>query len=97
MFDKRLKLLLEKHDLSVAKLARETGIPKSTIQSWLAKSQPSVYHLDKVAAYFKMTIDELVFDRKPQSSTDDLFKEIFIHSGTYKVQVTRLVKKDEDE
>jgi transcriptional regulator with XRE-family HTH domain len=97
MFSKRLKQLLEKHNLSAAELARKTGIPKSTVQSWLVTGQPSIDHLDKMASYFNMSIDELVFNRKPKSPAEELFNEVFIHSGTYRVQVTRLVKKDEEE
>lgn len=97
MFDKRLKALLTKHKLTVAELARRTGISRTTIQSWTVGAKPSVYELDKVASYFEMTIDELVFDRKPKSSIEELFEEALIHTGHYKIQITKMTKKDQDK
>src|SRR5690606_27439060 len=93
MFNKRLKFLLEKHDLTVAELARQTGIPKSTVQSWMASSQPSVYQLDKVATFFEMTIDELVFDRKPAGIIDQLLKEVEVHNELYRISIKKVIKK----
>lgn len=94
MFDKKLKKLLQSHNLSVTDLAKLTGVPRSTIQLWTAGGTPNVYQLEKVATYFKITIDELVFDKKEKQPTEDLFIEEFTHSGHYKIQITKLTKKD---
>lgn len=95
MFDKKLKSLLESHNLSVAELAKRTGVPRSTIQSWIAKATPNIYQVEKVANYFNVTVDELVFDKKPKNSVEELFTEALIHSGHYKISITKLTKKDE--
>ena len=97
MFDKRLKALLAEKKMTVTSLAKATGISRTTIQSWTVGAKPSVYELDKVATVFKMTIDELVFDRKPKVSVEDLFHETEIHVGNYKLRITKLTSKDEDD
>lgn len=97
MFDKRFKALLKERGLNVTELAKLSGVSRTTLQSWLTGVKPSVYDLDKVGKVLTMTIDELVFGRKPKSSVEDLFKEVLIHSGTYKVKVTKLTEKDEDD
>ncbi len=97
MFEKKLKSLLETHNLSVTELAKRTGVPKTNIQSWLTGTSPNVVQVDKVATYFNMTVDELVFDRKPKSSLESFLSEIHIHEGVYKVQISKLVKNNKDE
>lgn len=97
MFDKKLKALLRSHNLSVAELAKRTGLPRSTIQQWTAGGTPNVYQLEKVATYFNITIDELVFDKKPKQAIEELFTEALVHTGHYKIQITKLTKKDESQ
>ncbi len=98
MLDKKLKALLKSHNLSVAELANRVDVPRSTIQQWIAGTAPNIYQLEKVASYFKLTVDELAFGRKPKASVEELFTEALIHSGHYKISITKLVKKDgEDE
>lgn len=97
MFDKKLKTLLKSHNLSVAELAKRTGLPRSTIQQWTAGGTPNVYQLEKVASYFNITIDELVFDKKPKNLIEDIFNETLIHSGEYKIRISKLTKKGESD
>lgn len=97
MFDKRLKALLKERNISVTDLAKMTGISRTTIQSWTAGAKPSVYELDKLCNVFNMTLDELVFNRKPKNAIDDLFSEALIHTGHYKIQITKLTKKESSE
>ncbi len=95
MIDKKLKALLKTKNLSVTELSKATGVPKTNIQQWLTGSSPNINQVDKVAQYLGVTLEELCFDRKPKNSLEDLFQEILVHSGTYKIQVTKLNKKDE--
>lgn len=97
MLDKKLKGLLKAHNLSVSELSKKTGVPKTNIQQWLTGSAPNVYQLDKVAAYFKISIEELMFARKPKTSIEGLFEEALVHTGHYKIQITKLTKKDEEQ
>lgn len=96
MIDKKLKALLKSKNMSVAELAKATGVPKTNIQQWLTGSSPNINQADKVALYLGISLEELCFDRKPKNSLEDLFQEILVHSGTYKIQVTKLTKKDEE-
>jgi transcriptional regulator with XRE-family HTH domain len=89
MFDKRLKALLSQKGWTVTELAKKTGISRTTIQSWTVGAKPSIYEIDKVATVFDMTIDELVFDRKPKNSLEEFFSEAEIHTGHYKIQITK--------
>lgn len=98
MFDKKLKALLKSHNLSVTELANRTNVPRSTIQQWISGTAPNIYQVEKVASYFNVSIDELVFDKKPKGSMEELFTEALIHTGHYKIQITKLTKKgDTDE
>lgn len=96
MFDKRLKALLKERNISVTDLAKKTGISRTTIQSWTAGAKPSIYELDKLCDVFNMTLDELVFNRKPKSSIEEFFAETLIHTGNYKISISKLTKKDEE-
>lgn len=97
MLDKKLKALLKSHNLSVTELANRTNVPRSTIQQWIAGTAPNIYQLEKVDSYFDLTVDELVFGRKPKTSVEELFTEALIHTGHYKISITKLTKKDESE
>lgn len=97
MFEKKLKSLLESHNLSVNELSKRTGVPKTTIQQWLTGTNPNLNQLDIVASYFKITIDELAFGRKPKTSLEAILDEVQIHTGVYRVSISKLVKNDNDE
>ena len=94
MFEKRLKNLLEKNNISVSELAKETGIPATNIRQWLTGTAPNINQIDKVAQYFQMSVDELVFGRKPQSKIENLMTELKIHDGIYRVSITKLENKE---
>lgn len=97
MLEKKLKALLKSNNLSVTELAQKTGVPKTNIQGWLTGASPNIVQVDKVANFFNLTVDELVFGRKPKSSMEELFTEALIHSGHYKISITKLVKKEGSE
>ncbi len=98
MLEKKLKALLKTHNLSLAELAKKVGVPRSTIAQWGSVSDPNVYQLAKVAAHFGISIEELCFDEKPKaSSLDELFSEVVISNGIYKIEIKKLVKKDDGE
>jgi transcriptional regulator with XRE-family HTH domain len=97
MLDKKLKALLKSKNMSVTELAKATGVPKTNIQQWMTGSSPNIVQADKVAAYFGISLEELVFDRKPKNSIEEIFSEALIHTGHYKIQITKLTKKEEGE
>ena len=97
MFEIKLKALLKSKNMSVAELAKATGVPKTNIQQWMTGSSPNIIQVDKVANFFNLTLEELVFDRRPKNTIEDLFTEALIHTGHYKIQITKLSKKDDSE
>jgi len=97
MLEKKLKALLKSKNMSVTELSKATGVPKTNIQQWLVGSAPNIIQVDKVASFFNLTVDELVFGRAPKSSLEEIFLEALIHSGHYKISITKLIKKDEED
>jgi len=97
MLGKKLKSLLKSHNLSISELASRTKVPKTNIQGWLNGSSPNIEQLDKVANYFGITIEELAFDRKPKNVIEEIFTEALVHTGHYKIQITKLTKKGESD
>ncbi|OMF98210.1 helix-turn-helix transcriptional regulator [Paenibacillus sp. FSL R7-0337] len=54
-----IKNLCSKNGMTIPKLEKELGFGNGTIYNWI-KSSPSLEKLQKVASYFKVTIDDLV-------------------------------------
>jgi transcriptional regulator with XRE-family HTH domain len=89
-FEVKLKKLLEKHRLSISELSKISGVPKTNIQQWLTGSSPNIKQIDKVARYFKMSIEELYFDRQQIKSESKLIDKIEITEGEYKITVKKI-------
>ena len=58
IFENVLRLCRAKN-ISISRLEREIGLGNATIRGW-EKSSPTVDKLQRVAAYFGVTIDELI-------------------------------------
>ncbi|MBE7076333.1 MAG: helix-turn-helix transcriptional regulator [Clostridiales bacterium] len=55
------ELMYEKGITKITFLASETGIPRTTISTWMSKkSVPQIDSLDKLANYFNVTTDFLL-------------------------------------
>ena len=54
-----IKSLCDKKGISISKLEKECGLGQGTIYKWKRVS-PSIDNLQKVADYFKVTINKLV-------------------------------------
>ncbi|GAB6170969.1 hypothetical protein JCM15765_04470 [Paradesulfitobacterium aromaticivorans] len=64
-----IKTLCKQHKTSIPKLERATGIGRGSIYKW-EKSSPTIERLQKVAEYFNVSIEFLLFgtenaDREP--------------------------------
>lgn len=61
MFLKNLDMLLKEHKISKNKLAKESGIPYTTIDGWYKKGCNNIglSSLQKLSAYFDISIDSL--------------------------------------
>ena len=63
ILNKNLQDLLYKKRMSVTELSREVAVPKSNIFSWMNGAKPDIYQLDKVARFFDVSIEYLIFGR----------------------------------
>lgn len=76
----QLRKLLNKYDLSVAKLSRATGVTQKTLHSWIDGNQPKDLNaVRKVADYFDVSLDYLIFNinrHEKKISIEDLKEEI---------------------
>jgi len=92
-FMKYLKQAIEKRGITVSKLSKATGIPNSTLANWLAGHIPkNVYQLKKVAEYFEISLDELIFGKPfKNKSLSNLEEEI--NAGKFEVILKRITKE----
>jgi transcriptional regulator with XRE-family HTH domain len=54
--------LMQKRGISSYKLAKEVGVHVSTITNWKDGNSPKIEHLKKVAEFFDVTVDALLFN-----------------------------------
>ena len=55
--------LLQIHDVSAYRVAKETGIPSSTFTFWKnGKCKPKIDKLQKLAEYFGVSVDYFLSD-----------------------------------
>jgi transcriptional regulator with XRE-family HTH domain len=89
---KILKRLMADNDVNAAQVSRATGISSRTIHNWLSGQPPrDVRQLKKVADYFKVTLDQLVFGNESQRSALEEFKDE-INAGIFEVILRRIKK-----
>lgn len=93
MLAKVLRKLLDDRGISVAELARQTGVPKSNINTWLQGASPSLEQVDKVARFFAVPIEYLAFGREIRDPMEEFFERIEVHKGEYEISVKKLVRK----
>ena len=61
IFARRLKELMREKNLNIKQLSEETGIPRSTINSWtLAIKSPKIDYLFMIAEFFAVSTDYLL-------------------------------------
>jgi transcriptional regulator with XRE-family HTH domain len=92
---KNLKNLLEEKNLTVSEVARKTGVPKSTILSWISekRSSPDIYQLQTVAEYLGSSIERIAFNKKADEHISKFFDHLELHSGTYHISIKKMVGK----
>ncbi len=94
MLSKNLKKILAERGLTIASLAREVDVPRSTINSWVnSDSNPDLNQLDKVARYLNVTIESLAFGRDEKHFIQKFLNETELHSGLYRIKISKV---DED-
>lgn len=93
MLAKNLKRLLEEKEITVGALAKATGVPKSTLATWLSGRTPDLIQLDKVAQYLGTNIEALAFGRTQEDLFSNFLKTTEIHTGLYEISIKKVVKK----
>jgi transcriptional regulator with XRE-family HTH domain len=92
-----LKKLLKESDMTVAQLSRATKVPVQTIHNWTHGQDPrSFIQVKKIADYFQITVDELVYGQSPKKFKESIepikdYKEE-INAGVFEVVLRRIKK-----
>ena len=69
--------LLQAHDTTVYKVAKQTGIPPSTFSDWKSgRSVPKAEKLCRIADYFGVSLDVMLGSHAGKSIERDSFKKI---------------------
>lgn len=94
-----LKDLMEKRNLSTRTLAKQTGLPLSTLSTYLSgkKASYAPEHLRVLADFFDVSIDFLLFRRGKSSANLDVLKTESLFSGWVKIKVERAIPDNPDE
>ena len=57
------------------RIAKEAGIPQSTLQTWLAKEMaPPIEAVEKICDVFDITLSEFFYDKKQESEESKISK-----------------------
>lgn len=87
----QLKNLISEREITVAKLAKATGISRKTIYHYLAGRSPrNLLHIKLICNYFKISADYLLFGQ--ESKGFEKYQDE-IAAGVYEV-ILRPVKKE---
>jgi len=92
--DTTLLKLCKQRGWSLAKLARQSGIPTQTLHGWTTgRTAINMEHVKKVATVLQVSIHQLIFGEPDpfESSSDEILKEIF--TGDIRVTLHRIERK----
>lgn len=89
---KTIKELANTKGITIAHVARSTGVPPQTLNNWLAGQEPrSLVQVKAVADFFEVSIEELCFNTKSKYLKKyDLCDEI--NAGIFEVVLRRIDK-----
>ena len=92
--DTTLLKLCKQRGWSLAKLARQSGVPAQTLHGWTTgRTAINMEHLQKVARTLEVPIHQLAFGEPDpfESNTEEILKEIF--TGDVRVTLHRIEKR----
>lgn len=73
----RLEQLLTAHHVTVYQVAKATGISASTFSDWKSgRSTPKADKLARIAAYFSLSLDELLGTDSAQKETEQRYRSL---------------------
>ena len=91
---KNLKALLERDGMTASQLSRATKVPNQTLNNWINGQEPrNLIHLKKVAEYFDVTVDFLLYGNKRVSQRKNSVISEFdeeINAGVFEVVLRRI-------
>ena len=88
-----LKMLLRNNNLTATQLARATKVPVQTIHNWIHGQEPrSFKQIKKIADYFELTVDELVYSPAGKAFRVGPIKEFIeeINAGVFEVVLRKV-------
>ena len=93
--DKVISREMKAQDLSVTTLSKKTNIPRTTIHDWVNGRLPSsknIHHLYGLADFFKISLNELLFDSKDRNARyETMFSSEFIDNKTkYRIIIEKI-------
>src|SRR5690348_11139746 len=84
-----LRTILKSRDLSLKEISCHTGIPYSTLHTWLEDRQPKdVLKVKKLADYLGVSLDFLLFGESSSPKKTELPRSDDL-AGIYEVIITR--------
>jgi transcriptional regulator with XRE-family HTH domain len=89
-----LRDLINEWDITVASLARKTGVPKTNINSWLQGSSPNLEQLYKVAQFFNVTLDYMATGEEVDDPVAQFMDKFDVHTGMYEITVKKVTPKN---
>jgi len=96
---KNLRRILDERKITVAELARLSGVPAKTIYHWLTGQQPrKIEHLFRLCDALNMSMEELYGRPKKSTNKVQLYKDISLQdlrAGAYEI-ILRPLKTDAD-
>lgn len=99
ILSKTLKTLIVKHKLTIKKLSKETGIPNSTLASYLTdrKANYDINHLLKIADYFDVSVDFILRGKEVRNINIKNLKLEDLFDGFVKIKVQRVLTESNYE
>ncbi len=94
-FGKTVKSLCERRGWTLSRLSKESGVPSSTLNTYIAGREPKLTHLRKIAAALEAPLFRLAFgEPDPHGEvSQEILHELF--SGDIRVTVHRIQKGKE--
>lgn len=86
--------MMRERKISLRQLGKETGIKPSTLSGWSNGVSPrDLCEVFICAKYFKMSLEQLLFDTSPDSTSLENFLTEDIFNGFLKVTIQKVISK----
>lgn len=93
-FASTLTSLMGERSLTIGRLARETGVSKSSLHGYLQGAEPSLTNMLKLSCFLGVTLDFLATG-KAEDPIERLLK-VEVHNGLYEVNIKRVARQGKE-